>query len=179
MGALTRRALLLLLLLPGLVVGQQQASEYELKAAFLYNFATYVDWPEESFSSPDAAFVFGVVGSVELAANLELIAQGRDIRERRVEVRRLDHDADPHELQVLFVGAGQEGRARLLLEQALPQRVLTVTEARMPPADSIINFAIVDGKVRFDVRLPVAQRAGLSISSRLLGVARQVIGQRP
>src|SRR5690606_2903695 len=81
MGALTRRALLLLLLLPGLVVGQQQASEYELKAAFLYNFATYVDWPEESFSSPDAAFVFGVVGSVELATNLELIVQGRDIRE--------------------------------------------------------------------------------------------------
>lgn len=173
-------ALLLLLLLWGGPVQAQEATEYELKAAFLYNFASYVQWPPGIFNDPGQAVVFGVVGANELADNLEQVTGGRAVNGRAVEVRRLRGADELAGIHVLFAGDPLGAADRALLAAALQSSILTVTESDgARPDDSVINFEIVDGRVRFDVSLTEAGRARLQVSSRLLQVALRVLGENP
>ena len=178
--ARTRLLLPVLFLLPLLAarpaLAQPEAEEYEIKAAFLYNFAAYVEWPDDRLQSDQDPIVFGVVGAPELADNLEMLGAVRNINGRAIEVRRIRRRDDADGLHILFIDASLQERADELLSDALGQGVLTVTESqdeRHP--DSIINFQIVDAKVRFDVSLSRAQEVGLSISSQLLQVAQRVL----
>lgn len=168
--------LALLLLLVGPAAPGQEATEYELKAAFLYNFAGYVEWPAETFGGPETPLVFAVAGSEELAGNLELMMAGRTVNGRAARVRRLAGGDSLAGVHVLFAGGVVSAPAASLLQAALAQSILTVTEAVARPRDSVINFEIVDGRVRFDVSLDAARRADLQVSSRLLQVALRVTG---
>lgn len=158
-------------------LGQFQASEYDLKAAFLFQFTSYITWPEGLRNDPTAPLLFGVVGAPELADNLAAMAGTQNLNGRPIEVRRMGEDDSPAGLHVLFVAGDRNRSADALLREAIDEAVLTVTEhdARRSP-DSVINFQIVDGKVRFDVSLDAAQEGGLSISARLLQVALRVTG---
>ncbi len=159
---------------------QYEATEYELKAAFLYNFASYVTWPDGMLMSPETSVVFGVVGADQLARHLEDIGRERSINGHRIEVRSV-HVSDPlDDLHVLFVAQRGMDEAERLLPAALQRSILTITESegqRHP--DSIINLEVSDDRVQFDVSLLAAEEAQLIISSRLLQIAREVFGQNP
>jgi hypothetical protein len=176
MVALSLRAWLaaLLLALPALAAAQADR-EVQVKAAFLYKFGDFVEWPAEAFAGPDGVFVIGVVGADGVAEELEKVVTGRTVQERAVVVRRLRRGEALGRLHVLFVGQSEAARLPELAAAAQGQPVLVVSESENATArGSMINFVSVEGRVRFDVALPSAERGNLKISARLLSVARRV-----
>jgi hypothetical protein len=153
-----------------------RASDVQIKAAYLYQFGGFVDWPPRSFTGPDTPFVIGVIGADAIARELEQVVATRTVRGRRVLVRRLLVGDPLDGLHMLFVGEGQTARLRGLLASAREAPLLVVTESEEGLAQGgMINFVAVGNRVRFDVDLPQAHRSELRISSRLLGVARRVV----
>ena len=149
-----------------------------IKAAFLYKFAAYVEWPHDTFSEPASPIVIGIAGADGVARELEQAVVGREVGGRPLQVRRLGRgEAASDCCQILFVGSGNErGHAKELLAHAQGRPVLTVTEAGAEhPRGSIINFLAVEAKIRFDISREAAERNGLQLRSQLLGVARQVV----
>ena len=149
-----------------------------IKAAFLYKFAAYVEWPRDTFADAASPIVIGISGADSLALELEQAIAGRDVGGRPLRVRRLARGESASDCcQILFVGAGQErARAAQLLTDAQGRPVLTVTDARSEhPKGSIINFLAAEDRIRFDISREAAERNGLQLRSQLLGVARRVI----
>jgi hypothetical protein len=149
-----------------------------IKAAFLYKFAAYVEWPGNAFAGSDSPIVIGVSGAEAIARELEQVVVGRSVGARPLQVRRLRRGEMANDCcHILFVGDGDEkGRAIELLERAEGHPVLTVTDSgRDQPKGSVINFLAVEDKVRFDISREAAERNGLQLRSQLLGVARQVV----
>jgi hypothetical protein len=170
-----RRRPLLALALGSLTAGLRHAQgddgggEVRIKAEFLCKFPAYVDWPDGALGAADAPFVIGVQGSQAMLGELSHAVQGRTVQARTVQVRPVHAaDAEPG-LHLLFLAHG---------ETAGPRRgLLLVSEGEsgeVPPRASAIHFVVVGGRVRFDVLLDGAERAGLRLSSRLLSVAHKV-----
>lgn len=165
-----------ILLLPERSAAQDdvQVTEARIKAVFLFKFAGYVEWPEHAFADPQTPFVIGVLHADGLAAELAQIVAGRAVQGRPVEVRRLRAGDALDGLHVLFVGRAGRSALRDTLARLSGQPTLRVTESDGAlSAGSMINFVLVEGKVRFDI-VPPTDAGGLRISSRLLAVARDV-----
>ena len=151
------------------------ATATQLKAAFLYKFASYVEWPRKSTPGPGAPLVIGVMDSEPLMHVLAEITVGRSINDHPIEIRRLEPDDLLGGVQILFIGGERTGDLAPLLQLARQQPILTVTEAKGAIADgSIINFTVERDRVRFEVSLPAAESSRLRLSSRLLAVASRV-----
>jgi len=143
--------------------------ELHVKAAFLYKFTSYVDWPEGAFAGADGPFLVGVQGADALYGELGQLVASRKVHERAVLVRRLVPGESTAGLHMLFAGRGSALRA----EPGRPVLVVTEAEGEMP-LGSMINFRLVERRVRFDIALDAVETAGLRMSSRLLAVARRV-----
>lgn len=141
-----------------------------LKAAFLYHFSTFVIWPESAPANEE--FVIAVLGDDAIAGELRTYLPGHSIQGRPMRVRSLatlDEFADE---AVLFIGAERNDQLAGHLETVANRPVLVVTDA--PGAldkGSMINFKVVDDRIRFEISLSAAERAGLVLSSRLLSAA--------
>jgi len=160
---------------PCLAQSDVQAAEYKVKAAFLYKFASYIEWPSQVFERPESPIVIGVAGADALGDELAEVITGRSIGGRPVEVRKVRRGASLNGLHILFVGRSDRGSSDVLAS-AKGRPVLTVTESEDAFAlGSMINFVIVDDRVRFDVALREAEIANLKVSARLLRVARKVL----
>jgi hypothetical protein len=164
----------LCLALPSWAQAQIRATDVQVKAAFLYKFGAFVEWPPQAFAEPGTAFTIGVLGADAVAQELEQISAGRTVHGRPVAVRRLKRGEPLAGLHVLFVGQAQAARLEQILTPA--QALLVVTDAADGlPNGSIINFVPVENKLRFDIAVATAERMRLRISSRLLAVARKVV----
>ena len=151
---------------------EEGMDEAHVKAAFLYKFTGYVDWPDAAFERPDAPFVMGVLGAPVLLGALSELVVGRKFHERAIQVRKMQAGESSAGLHLLFVGRTEPLRG----EAPPPRPVLIVTEVEAGlPRGSMINFLLVERRVRFEIALPSAEKAGLRVSSRLLGVAQRVI----
>jgi hypothetical protein len=176
-----RRALIALALIVALPLSAAAdaaaiALQLRVKAAFLYKFAGYVDWPAAAFAAPDAPFVFGVVGNDEVASELAKVAAGRQIGGHPVVVKRLRENEPLRGIHALFVGRAAADRLSALIRAAQQPAPLVVTETeRGLEAGSAINFVVAEDRVGFEVSLDAAERNGLKISSRMLAVARRVL----
>ncbi len=155
-------------------------SESRVKAAFLFKFTNYVDWPPSAFEQQDSPLVISVMEADDVASELSRLVAGRTVNSRAIVVRRLgagDAVAGSH---VLFIGSAASARLGRILASSRLQGMLTVTELDdTPTVGSVINFVVIDDQVRFDVSLPAAERSNLKISSRLLTVAHQVVTVTP
>lgn len=150
--------------------------EQQVKAAYLYKFAGFVEWPEGSFARSDASMVIAVAGNEALAAQLERTVAGRSVNGHPVQVRRVQTGADLAGTHILFVDA-QLAREALdgLLAAARGQAVLTVSDSPPPPYPGVmINFIIDGARLRFDVALREVGPSKLKISARMLAVAHHV-----
>lgn len=162
------------LALPAWAQSAFQATDVQVKAAFLYKFGAFVEWPPSALPATGASFTIGVLGADALAAELERIAAGRTVHGRAVAVRRLRRGEPLGGLQILFVGAPHAARLDEILAAA--KALLVVTDAvEGLPHGSIINFVPVENKLRFDIAVATAERMQLRISARLLAVARRVV----
>lgn len=157
------------------------ATESGVKAAYLFRFAGYVEWPEQAFSGPDAPLVIGVMGAEDVAADLASIAAGRRINGRSVEVRRPLNDGEGlRGVHLLFVGRELSGRLPSIVRIAQSAGALIVADSeRGLEAGSAINFVPLGDRIGFEVSLEAAERSGHKISSRMLAVARRVVPRGP
>jgi len=177
-GCLRVLVLMLGALLPCLAAAQDNAAvlERRVKAAQLYRFINYVEWPAAAFAQPDAPFVVGVAGADALADELSEFAAGRTVVNRPLVVRKIRQVDMAKDVQVLFV-ARTETPAFDSYLRAAPANALIVTDNDTGLAlGSVINFVIVEGQVRFEVSLEAARRRNIRLSSRLLSVAYSVLG---
>ncbi|WP_374583882.1 YfiR family protein [Pseudoduganella sp.] len=166
---------MLLLAFSCLAVGSQPNGpapmlERSVKAAFLYKFLGYMEFPAD----PGPSLVVGVLGADEVAIELARITSGRNVGHRTVTVRSL-REGDPLAgLHLLFVGEDAAQPAQVL-RSAEKNGTVTVTEHENGlQSGSVINFRVVDERVRFEVSLPAAERCNVRLSSRLLSVAYHV-----
>ncbi|MGZ8321006.1 MAG: YfiR family protein [Telluria sp.] len=157
--------------------GAELGTERGIKAAFITKFIGYVGFPNDA---PGQPLVIGVAGAPDIAADLARIVANRAIDGRRLSVRALAPNDRLDGIKVLFVGIGASDRAERLLRAASAQGILTITEYDTALRDgSVINFRLVDERVRFEVSLAAAEKASLKLSSRLLSVAYHVQREAP
>ncbi len=180
------RRMVLLLALQGLASFAWAADsapsdiEYQIKAAYLYKFATYVEWPPSAFAQATTPITIGVVGADEIAAELSKLKRGQPVNNRMVDVRLLKPGEPLIGVQILFIGRQESGRLKRLLDSIQSQPMLTVTESvGALGAGSVINFVRIDDRIRFEVSVVQAERSGLKISARLLSVAQKIEDGRP
>lgn len=171
-GRMLALALLCLTLgcLAGGKAGARNAPDLErgVKAAYLYKFLGYVEFPAVEPATP---LVVGVLAADDIAAELGRITAGRSVAGRPVVVRTLRDGDAPGNVQMLFVGAAA-ARPVAVLRAAAQNGVLGVTEEEDGlQQGAVINFRLVDERVRFEVSLPAAERSSVKLSSRLLSVA--------
>ncbi len=155
-----------------------EASEYKIKAAFVCKFVSYVEWPAQAFAQPDSPIVIGVMATDAVVDELTRTAAGLSVDGRSLVVRRLRRGEPLTDAHLLYIASSEEGRLADALATLKGQPVLVVTESSHAAASgSMINFVVVDDKVRFDIAPQAAELSRLRISARLLGVARLVIGK--
>jgi hypothetical protein len=153
------------------------ALELQVKAAYLYKFASYVEWPEGAFPQPGSPVVLGIAYDNALADQLERMVAGRSVNGHGLVVRRLHRGDSLAGIHVLFVGAGGNGD---LLAAARGQPVLTVTDTQDAFSQgSMINFLVAEDRLRFEIALKPASLARLRISARLLALATRVLTGAP
>ena len=152
----------------------QQPTECELKAAILYNLAKFVEWPESTFSSPDAPLGIGVLGEDPFGAALPEAVRDRLVAGHPIEIRRFAQPDAVRGCQVLFIALPRGEIPRVLRELA-PHGVLTVGEGeRFARAGGVIALVMEENRVAFAINLSAAERANLTLSSKLLRLARRV-----
>ena len=153
------------------------ARESAVKAAFLYKFGSFVEWPTGTFARPDDPLVIGVAGDEAVAADLEQVITGRTVEGRPIAVRRVREPQAAAGVNILFIGGTRESRLRELLPPP-PVPVLVVTEQDGAlRLGSSINFSAEGGRVRFTASPASAEARGIRLSSRLLAVAQAVEGR--
>jgi hypothetical protein len=174
---------LYLMLLLGTVLlaqaGEPPFDEYQVKAAFLYNFAKFVEWPTGTFANSNDPIAICVVGQNPFGSTLEDMVKSKKIGDRALMVRRLRDTQQASKCQILFIGAADPKRVRASLEGLKGADILTVGETGdFTTAGGIIAFRLEGTRVRIQVALETAEHTRLRISSKLLGLAEIVKGQQ-
>jgi hypothetical protein len=150
-------------------------SEYELKAAFLFNFAKFVDWPPNAFANPTAPFSVCVLGTDPFGGALDDVLRGKFIADHPVSVVRIKRVADITRCQILFVAASESRHLTEILIKLRGECVLIIGETDdFASSGGVIQFTLEDNRVRFFINTDAAGRAGLKISSKLLALAKIV-----
>jgi hypothetical protein len=148
--------------------------ERRVKAAFIYKFLGYTEFPAGSFADAASPVVIGVVGADDMAAELARLVAGRSVNSRPIAVRALREGDALATVHLLFVAGGDCARVGRIVK-AMAGALLVVTECDNGlQQGSVINFRIIDERVRFDVSLDAAERNSVKLSSRLLTVANRV-----
>ncbi len=153
---------------------QDQPSEYQVKAAFLYHFAEFTEWPAGAFDSPGSPFVIGILGPDPFGKDLERTIGGKEIRNHPIRLLRLGSLDDASQCHIVFVSrsSGADSNTHRLLERA---GILSIGEAPdFLKAGGMIRLQMRENKVRFAVNAVAAERAGLRISSKLLRLGLKV-----
>jgi hypothetical protein len=149
------------------------SSEYLIKAGFIYNFAKLMQWPTSAFPQPDSPIVIGILGNDPFGATLDSVLAGKKVDARGFVVKHLKWGADIKSCNILYVSASEAPHLDEILHAVKGLPVLTI--GQMPEfarRGGIVNFVIEDDKVRFEVNVEAAKQAEISISSRLLTLAK-------
>jgi hypothetical protein len=164
-------ALIVIALCPCACEGDQP-SEYQLKAAFLFNFAKFIDWPPGAFSNPGSPFVLCILGEAPFGADLDDSLHGKTIAGHSIAVRRRPTETAARACQILFVSQSQSGRISEILQGLHGTNVLVVGESDgFASGGGAIEFVLQQDHVRFRINPDAVARAGLTISSKLLALA--------
>jgi hypothetical protein len=146
--------------------------EYQVKAAFLYNFAKFVEWPGEAFENQSESLLVCVLGEDPFGRALDDVVGGKKIDGRALAIRRISDARQAKGCRMLFVSSSEPKSVLPVLAAINESGVLTVGESDSPAAEGmIINFILENGKIRFAINTAVAEREKLRFSSRLLSLA--------
>jgi len=152
-----------------------QADEYAVKAAFLYNFVRFVEWPSTAFSAPGAPFVVCVAGRDPFGVALNRTLLGKNVEGHPFATRRLADDERADGCHVLFVARSEKHRAGALADDGRRQSILTIGDFdSFADEGGVVAFYLDDNRVRFAINVDSAARSGLKVSANLLALARVV-----
>jgi YfiR/HmsC-like len=165
----------LLLLVCGAGAQVKYADEDRIKSAYLYNFAKFVDWPAESFSSTDSPLLICSTGDDRLAEVLRQTVQGKQAKGRPIEARSMSSAGPFKSCHVLLIAFQDKEHISSILRSVQSANVLTVGESEeFTRLGGIINLVRNDSSIELEINPKAADAVGLKISSRLLAVARVV-----
>jgi len=169
--------LCLSLLAGGTAVAQAEgpaSAEYLIKAAFLYNFAKFVEWPSEAFKDNLSPINLYILGSDPFGEALTSI-RDKTVKGRRLSIKRVNTPEEISGCHILFVSASEKGDLKHVLSVLKNLAILTVSDVeKFAQRGGVINFIVVDNKIHFEINPDAAQQSGLKISSQLLKLARIV-----
>jgi hypothetical protein len=170
--------LLVIALAGGNTVAAQNHSfprEHQIKAAFLYNFARFIDWPASAFADDSTKMVVGILGEDPFGEDLDQTIQGKKVGGRGLAIKRFRRLEELEPIQILFISSSEKKHLTHILEALQGMSVLTVSEVDgFAQRGVVINFFLENRKIRFEINVDAAKRAGLRISSKLLRLARVV-----
>lgn len=175
-----KRLIAALILIPVLLSGllntsvqAQSSDEYQVKAAFLFNFARYVEWPVNAFGD-GGPLIIGVIGDARFTGVIDSAIGGKALNGRRLVTKTFPNLKSITACHILFISASAKENPRQIVAAAGPGALTVGESAHFTQMGGMINFTIVDSKVRFEINQGAAERAGLKISSQLLKLARPV-----
>lgn len=144
------------------------ASEYQVKAAFLFNFAKFVSWPPQAFRDANTPLVIGVLGRDPFGSHLDDTVRGERINNRQLVIRRYQSAAEINNCHVLFISRSESGRLDQIVAALQNRTLLIVTDADGGKGGVIIRFVTEGNRIRFKIDAEAAKAAKLIISSKLL-----------
>ena len=151
------------------------ADEYQVKAAFLFNFAKFVEWPADTFKAGDDPITICVWGQDPFGGALEEVVRNKTVAGRPFVVHPISNTPQAAKCQIVFVTSSERKRVRSILDDLKGRGILTVGEAEDFTANGgVINFKLKDARVRIEIDTGAAERAKLRISSKLLSLAEIV-----
>lgn len=150
---------------------QTRPAEYDVKAAYLYKFAPFVDWPSAAFASDTAPLTLCVIGKDPFGAVLDKAAFGQSLNAHPVQVRRMPRIGARSGCHIAFLGGSKEQPAAEAVKLLAGEPVLTVTDEISGPAQGMVHFVIRERRIRFVIDSGAAGRGGLQLSSKLLTLA--------
>ena len=163
---------LALLLLLGFRLAAQSAGEYEVKAAFLYKFASFAEWPDALSNGP---LCIGVLGQDPFGPALDEVVKGKSYQGRSFEIRRFKPGQESHKCQILFISALEPKKLREVLDRLQGAADLTVGDVPgFCESGGMVNLGLAGNKVQLEINVEAAEKAGLHLSSRLLSLAKIV-----
>jgi len=155
----------------------QSFKEYDLKAAFLYNFTQFVDWPPEAFAAPDAPFVIGVLGDDPFGKTLDVMVTNEVVKNRKLVIQRYRRVEETTGCQILFIGQSEQGRLAQILPALQGRSVLTVGETdTFAQQGGIVALRTEGTRIRLMINVDTAEAQHLTISSKVLRTATVVRG---
>jgi len=158
-----------------LLLNAEVTKEYQIKAAFLYNFTKFVEWPAARFADDASPIVIGVVGPNPFEDELAKLVNGRKANGRNIVVMHLSSIPESGSVHVLFFSAGETRPLGDMLARFHAAGVLTVGESpHFKAAGGMINFVPEADKIRFEINQSASEQAGLKISAQLLKLATAV-----
>lgn len=156
---------------------QEPTAEYQLKAAFLYNFAKFVEWPAETFPTTSTPFTICALGNDPFGTSLDAIA-GKTVKDRPLIVKRIRSITAVNGCQILYVSPHELPQATDLLRSLQKVPVLTVCDMDgCAETGLMLNMRMADNRVQLDMNLEAVQRTTLKVSSQLIKLTRIVKGQ--
>lgn len=161
----------LALLLNSGVAEAQSASEYEVKAAFLYKFASFVEWP----ATESAPICIGILGADRFGEFLDQVVWGKQVGNRGFAIRRFSTAAEAAHCEIVFISASEQANYRKILKLLRGKPVLTVSEIPgFCEHGGAINLKLIDSEIRFEINPAAGERSGLHFSSKLLALAKVI-----
>jgi hypothetical protein len=162
----------LLLLTGGVQAQQSQQYAYRLKAAFLFNFAKFVDWPATAFTNDNSPFIIGVLGEDPFGDELTQTVAGKKIDDHSIMIQPFHAATDATNCHILFICTSEKKRLAEIVPRLRGNPVLTVGETDgFIESGGVINFFTENNKIRFQISDDAAKAAGLKISSKLLSLS--------
>ena len=151
------------------------ARQYQVKAAFLYNFTQFVEWPARAFPEDGAPIVIGVLGEDPFGSYLDELVAGEEMNGHQLIVRRFNQNDEIMNCHVLFINKIGKDKTAQILERIKGQSILTVSDVPgFLQRGGIIRFTTVDNKIKFQINQEASKSAELTISSKLLQLAEIV-----
>jgi hypothetical protein len=164
-----------MLLVASSVLGQEKPGEYQVKAAYLYNFGRFVEWPAKLTTANTGSFTICILGEDPFGPALDTTLAGETIGNQRVAARRISSPQMSTDCRILFISSSEANRLNQIIEALDKSAVLTVSDIpQFLQRRGMIQFVMEENRIRFEVNLAAAQRAGLTLSSELLKVATVV-----
>jgi len=162
----------------GAAVAPAQGSaptEYQIKAAFLYNFAKFIDWPPGSFPAPQSPFEICILGADPFGSAIDDTLRGKSIGDRTVVIERVKEPWRARQCQIVFVSSSEKQRLPEIIASLQGAKTLVVGETdRFADLGGTIQLTLEENHVRFAINTSAADGAGLRISSKLLALAKIV-----
>jgi hypothetical protein len=159
------------------VYADQSPTEFQVKAAYLFNFLKFVEWPEDPAADPHGKWVIGFVGDSPVGDELTRLVEGKNVLGRDLQVKKIQAADNPRACNILFISESEKKRLPSILAELHGSSVLTVADMdNFIGAGGMIQFVVEDARVRVAIDVGATSRAHLKVSSKLLSLARIVTG---